>query len=86
MYYETFEMMPWSNRIDYTTTYPEGEVFLVLDKKSYPGDVHDSYAIQYADVTVIFEDDDWIVLLAPRAEELEKAYELALTNSLIDSQ
>lgn len=86
MYYETFEMMPWSNRIDYTTTYPEGEVFLVLDKKSYPGDVHDCYAMQYADVTVTFEDDDWIVLLAPRAEELEKAYELALTNSLIDSQ
>lgn len=80
MYYETFEMMPWSNRVDYTTTYPEGEVFLVLDKKSYPGDVYDNYAYKYADVNVVLDDDDWLVMIAPDAENLEEAYNYSLNS------
>lgn len=86
MYSETFEMMTWSNRIDYTTTYPEGEVFYVIDKKSYPGSAYDNCIYKYAGVKVVRDDDDWLVMISDNAENFEQAYKIALANGEVISQ
>lgn len=86
MYSETFEMLKWSNRIDYATSYPEGEVFLVIDKKGFPGNVYESYFYKYANPVVNFDDDDWLVMTFASANELENAYIIALNSGEVMSQ
>ena len=80
MYQESFEMMKWSNRIDYTTTYPKGSVFFIIDKKSYPGDAYEGFAYKYGKGMVVLDDEDWLMMVFDEAEELERAYKEALEN------
>ena len=80
MYADSFEMMGWSNRIDYTTSYPEGKVFLLIDKKSYPGDVYEGYAFKYGSFEKVLDDENWLLLVFDKAEDIEKAYRTALSN------
>lgn len=80
MYQDSFEMMGWSNRIDYVESYPEGSVFYLVDKKSYPGDVREGYALKYGNGQVVLDDEDWLLMVFDRAEDINKAYEDALAN------
>ncbi|MCR4991216.1 MAG: hypothetical protein K6A38_10190 [Lachnospiraceae bacterium] len=80
MYQESFEMMQWSNRIDYATTYPDGEVFFLIDKKSYPGDAKEGFAYKYGKGRVVLDDDNWLMLMFSDARELEIAFKDALEN------
>ncbi|MCR4851129.1 MAG: hypothetical protein K5870_07700 [Lachnospiraceae bacterium] len=86
MYQDSFEMMGWSNRIDYVTTYPDGEVFLLIDKKSYPGDVYEGYAVKYGNGRVALDDENWLLVTFDRAEDINAAYEQALANGDAISQ
>ena len=86
MYQETFEPMAWSNRIDYVTTMPEGSVFYVADKKSFPGDISECCFYKYGNGTVAFNDDDWLVLCFDHVSQMQQAYETALANGEVKSQ
>lgn len=81
MYSDTFEQMQWSNRIDYATSYPDGEVFYVIDKKSYPGgDVYGNCFYLYGNPEIRRDDEDWLVMVFDSAQTMEKAYETAISN------
>lgn len=86
MYQETFEPMAWSNRIDYVTTMPEGPVFYVADKKSFPGDINECCFYKYGNGAVVFDDDDWLVLSFDHASQMQQAYETALANGEVKNQ
>lgn len=86
MYYETFEPMAWSNRIDYVTSLPEGDVFYVADKKSFPGDINECCFYKYGNGTVVLDNDDWLVLTFDHADQMRQAYETALANGEVKSQ
>ena len=86
MYQETFEPMAWSNRIDYVTAMPEGSVFYVADKKSFPGDINECCFYKYGNGTVVFDDDDWLVLSFDHASQMQQAYETALANEEVKNQ
>ncbi|MCM1125455.1 MAG: hypothetical protein NC429_03200 [Lachnospiraceae bacterium] len=86
MYYETFEPMAWSNRIDYVTSLPEGDVFYVADKKSFPGDINECCFYKYGNGTVALDNDDWLVLTFDHASQMRQAYEIALANGEVKSQ
>lgn len=85
MYNETFELMCWSNRIDYTTELPEGPVFYALYKRSF-GDVNECCFYKYGNGEVILDDDDWFVLLFDDASQMQRAYETALVNGEVQDQ
>ncbi len=80
MYQDSFEMMGWSNRIDYVNAYPEGSVFYLADKKSYPGNSHEGYAYKYGNGQVVLDDEDWLLIVFDKAEDIDKAYKDALAN------
>ncbi|MCR4788797.1 MAG: hypothetical protein K5888_09425 [Lachnospiraceae bacterium] len=80
IYMDSFEMMAWSNRVDYVNSYPEGDVFVVFDKKGYPGDPHDGYAYKYGNGNAVLDDDDWLVVMFSDAADIEAAYKEALEN------
>ncbi len=80
MYQDSFEMMGWSNRIDYVETYPEGSVFYLADKKSYPGDINEGYALKYGNGRVVLDDENWLLIVFDKAEDIKKAFDDALAN------
>lgn len=86
LYLDTFEMMTWSNRIDYATTYPEGEVFFVIDKKNYPGDVYDNCMYKYGGGEVVRDDDNWLVMIFSSVTNMQEAYQTALDNGEVVKQ
>lgn len=86
MYSETFEPMPWSNRIDYVTSMPEGRVFYVADKKSFSGDINECCFLKYGNGTIAFDNDDWLVLCFDHVSQMQQAYETALGNGEVKSQ
>lgn len=86
MYSDTFEPMPWSNRIDYVTSMPEGSVFYVVDKKSFAGDINECCFYKYGNGTAVYDDDDWLVLCFEHVDQMRQAYETALANGEVKNQ
>lgn len=85
MYNETFEMITWSNRIDYATSLPEGEVFYAIYKRSF-GDINECCFYKYGNGEVVLDDEDWFVLSFDDAGQMQKAYEIALENGEVADQ
>lgn len=86
MYSETFEMMSWSNRIDYTTELPEGKVFYAVYKRSFPGDTNECCFYKYGNGEVALDNEDWLVLSFEDAWQMQNAYEIALENGEVIDQ
>ena len=85
MYNETFEMITWSNRIDYATSLPEGKVFYAIYKRSF-GDINECCFYKYGNGEVVLDDEDWFVLSFDDAGQMQKAYEIALENGEVADQ
>lgn len=77
MYTDTFEMIPWSNRIDYATTLPEGPVFYVLYKNSY-GDYTQCCFYKYGSGEVVRDDEICFIKIFDSANEMLLAYKTAV--------
>lgn len=85
MYNETFEPIAWSNRKDYVSTLPKGKVFYALYKRSF-GDINECCFYKYGNGEVILDDEDWFVLSFESAEQMQNAYEIALSNGEVVNQ